>query len=47
MMVAILFFIIIALMIGPSILLSVVKRLKKKMDRVDQKRLRDIVGSKR
>lgn len=43
MLVAILLLIIIALAIGPLILLSMVKRLKKRMDRFDQKRLRDMV----
>jgi len=47
MLVAILFLIIIALVIAILILLSMVKGLKEGMDRLGQKRLRDIAGSKR
>ena len=46
MLVAILFFINIVLVMIILILLSVVKDYKKGMDRLGQKRLRDIVGSK-
>jgi len=46
MMVAFLFFINIALVIIILILLSVIKDYKKGMDRLGQKRLRDIAGSK-
>lgn len=46
MLVAFLFLIIIALVITVLILLSMVKDYKKGMDRLGQKRLRDIAGSK-